>query len=412
MAAAPSYSEDLFTDDAIVRPYGRYRELRELGPVVWLEAHQMYVLPRYAEARAVLADPDMFCSGRGVGLNDVVNTVGVGTTLMSDGEVHDLQRAVLARRLTPRGLRPLHQTVQAAADALVERLVRRGSFDAVRDLARALPLSIVPDLVGWPLRGRDHLLDWSAATFDILGPMNARAERAVPSIQAMLEFAARTVADRDVIVGSAAADMLGAVDEGKLTDSQAASLIIDYLGPSLDTTISAIGSGVWLFGRHPDQWQLLRAQPELLSNAFNEIIRLESPIRGFTRLVTTDTVIAGHEVPAEARLLVLFASANRDELRWPDADLFDITRNANGQIGFGYGTHGCAGQGLARLEGHAVLRALMERVEIFELGAQTWAVNNIIHALATLEVSVCPVSRSAGAAVTSQADRPSRRPAP
>ena len=85
MADVPSYSEDLFTDDAIMRPYGRYRELRELGPVVWLEAHRMYVLPRYAEARAVLADPDVFCSGRGVGLNDVVNTVGLGTTLMSDG---------------------------------------------------------------------------------------------------------------------------------------------------------------------------------------------------------------------------------------------------------------------------------------------------------------------------------------
>ena len=405
MADVPSYSEDLFTDDAIMRPYGRYRELRELGPVVWLEAHRMYVLPRYAEARAVLADPDVFCSGRGVGLNDVVNTVGLGTTLMSDGDVHDVQRAVLARRLTPRGLRPLHETVQSAADALVERLVRRGSFDAVRDLARALPLSIVPDLVGWPIHGRDHLLDWSAATFDILGPMNARAERAGPSIQAMLEFAARTVADRDVLAGSAAADMLGAVDEGKLTESQAASLIIDYLGPSLDTTISAIGSGVWLFGHHPDQWQLLRAKPELLSNAFNEIIRLESPVRGFTRLLTADTVIADHELPAEARLLVLFASANRDELRWHSADQFDITRNANAQLGFGHGTHGCAGQGLARLEGHAVLRALMERVESFDLGAETWAVNNIIHALATLEVSVRPASTSTNAAVTPAAER-------
>jgi cytochrome P450 len=390
MSVVPSYSDDLFTDDAIVQPYGQYRELRELGPVVWLEAQQMYVLPRFAEVRAALANPDVFCSGRGVGMNEVVNTVGLGTTLMSDGDVHDLQRAILAHRLTPRGLRPIHETVQAAADALVERLVGQRTFDAVADLARALPMSIVPDLVGWPVHGRDNLLDWSAATFDILGPMNTRAEHAGSRIGAMFEFAAHTVAKRDVLAGSAAADMLDAVDQGKLTETQAASLIIDYLGPSLDTTISAIAGAVWLFGRHPEQWKLLREQPDLLGNAFNEAIRLESPIRGFTRVLTAGTTIAGHDLPAGARVMVLFASANRDELRWENADEFDITRNANGQLGFGYGIHGCAGQGLARLEGQSVLRALMDRVERFEVGSETWALNNLIRALGSLAVTVTP----------------------
>ncbi len=392
MSVVPSYSADLFTDDAIVRPYARYRELRELGPVVWLEAHQMYVLPRYAEARAALADPDVFCSGQGVGMNDVVNTVARGTTLMSDGAVHDLQRAVLAHGLTPRALRPMHEIVQTAADGLVGRLVSRGTFDAVSELARALPMSIVPDLVGWPIHGRDNLLDWAAATFDIIGPMNARAERAGPRVEAMFQFAAHTVAQHDVLAGSAAADMLDAVDRGKLTTGQAASLVIDYLGPSLDTTISAIASAVWLFGRYPEQWNLLRDKPELLINAFNEVIRVESPIRGFTRVLTVDTTIASHELTTGARVLVLLASANRDELRWQDADQFDITRNANGHIGFGYGTHGCAGQGLARLEGQSVLRALMDRVERFDLGPEAWSLNNTIRGLASLTVTVSPAS--------------------
>jgi cytochrome P450 len=399
MSVVP-YSDDLFTDDAIRRPYARYRQLRELGPVVWLEAHQMYVLPRYAEVRAALAHPDVFCSGRGVGMNDVVNTVALGTTLMSDGDVHDLQRAVLAHRLTPRALRPLRETVQAAADALVDELVSRRTFDAVDDLARALPLSIVPDLVGWPLHGRDNLLDWSAASFDILGPMNGRGQRAGPRIEAMFGFAARTVADRDVLAGSAADHMLNAVDQGTLTEGQAASLIIDYLGPSLDTTISAIGSAVWLFGDNPEQWTLLRKNPELLINAFNEVIRLESPIRGFTRVLTTATRIGDHDLPAGARVLLLFASANRDELRWHNADQFDITRDCNGQLGFGYGAHGCAGQGLARLEGQSVLRALMDRVERFQLGPPTWGLNNLIRALASLTVTVSPAATAANADIT------------
>jgi cytochrome P450 len=389
------YRDDLFTDDAIRWPYERYRDLRELGPVVWLEAHQMYVLPRYAEARTALADPGLFCSGRGVGMNDFVNAAGAGTTLMSDGDVHDSQRAVLAHGLTPRALRPLHDTVQSAANTLVDAVVKRGTFDAVSDLARALPLTIVPDLVGWPLHGRDNLLDWAAATFDALGPVNARAERAGSRVWEMLTFANTTVATRDVLPGSAAAFMLDAIDQGKLTPQQAASLILDYLGPSLDTTISAIGSAVWHFGTHPQQWDLLRDKPELLGNAFNEVVRLESPIRGFTRVLTAATNIGGHELPAEARVLVLFASANRDERRWDNADQFDITRNANGQIGFGYGIHGCVGQGLARMEGQAVLRALMGCVEQFHVGPPHWLLNNTIRGLASLTVTVKPASAGA-----------------
>jgi cytochrome P450 len=94
------------------------------------------------------------------------------------------------------------------------------------------------------------------------------------------------------------------------------------------------------------------------------VIRLESPIRGFSRLLTTATRIGDHGVPAGARVLLLFASANRDELRWHNADQFDITRHCNGQLGFGYGTHGCAARGLARLEGQSVLCALMEKAKL------------------------------------------------
>jgi len=134
----------------------------------------MYVLPRYAEARAALADPGLFCSGRGVGLNDVINGLAAGgNTLTTDGELHDHLRGVIGPGLMPRALRGMRSSVEQQASDLVAGLARRGSFDAVTELARALPLSVVPDLIGLPADGRGRLLEWAAASFDLMGPFNA-----------------------------------------------------------------------------------------------------------------------------------------------------------------------------------------------------------------------------------------------
>jgi cytochrome P450 len=155
--------------------------------------------------------------------------------------------------------------------------------------------------------------------------------------------------------------------------------MIDYLVPSLDTTISGIASALALFASHPDQWDALRAEPSLLPNAINEVLRYDSPLRAFTRKSLQQTEIAGVDIPAGSRVLVLYASANRDEQEWTYPDVFDIRRNATRHLGFGHGTHACAGQGLARLEMHAMLTALMQQVSRIELaGEPTWALNNII----------------------------------
>ena len=124
-----------------------------------------------------------------------------------------------------------------------------------------------------------------------------------------------------------------------------------------------------LFAAHPDQWALLKTEPSLRPNAVNEVLRYESPLRAFTRKVQRPTMIANVEIPAGARVLVLYASANR-EREWADPNTFDIRRDADRQLGFGHGTHACAGQGLARLEMQAMLSALMERVDRIELAGQ------------------------------------------
>ncbi|MEQ0558493.1 cytochrome P450 [Amycolatopsis sp. NEAU-NG30] len=386
----PVYRPDLYSPQAILDPYPHYANLRELGPVVWLPKHKVYALPRYAECKAVLLDDKTFVSGDGVALNAVTNRLSRGTTLNSDGEDHARRRALVAHRLTPRALRAMKDVVERQAAEIVDAAVARRTVDGV-DVAAALPAAVVPDLVGWPAEGREHLLRWGAATFDILGPLNGQAVQAIPAGLGMARFAHTVAKQRKVLPGSMGDDLLRAADAGELAHAECPALMIDYLAPSLDTTLSAIASALHLFATHPGQWQLLKDDPGLIPNAVNEVVRYESPLRAFSRKVARDTELAGTALPAGSRVLVLYASANRDALAWDDPDTFDIRRDAARQLGFGHGTHGCAGQGLARLETQAMLRALVARVDRIEpAGPPEWARNNIIHRLGRLPLELVP----------------------
>jgi cytochrome P450 len=391
----PTCDVDLFADEALAEPYEHYRNLRDLGPVVWLSAHDMYVVARYADVRSVLNDPEVFCSGQGVGFNDFINVIGRGTTLMSDGEQHRRLRNVILRPLTPKALAELRPEAQALADRLAEQLVTLGAFDAVSDLAEVLPATWVPDLLGWPDDARHRLIEWGSANFDALGPPNDRSDAAGAGLLEMASFASH-LAQSALPEGSMAAGILAAAATGEIEAAQCPLAIVDYLAPSLDTTISALGNAIWLFATHPEQWQLLRQDHDRVKPAFNEVLRMETPISAFTRVTTRITEVDGVEIPAGARVMVSYASANRDERHWDNADTFDITRNSAGQIAFGYGDHACAGMGLARLEGAAVLGALVERIDRFELaGPPVRKLNNLIRSFASLPTVVIPIATNA-----------------
>ncbi len=390
-AGVPEYPADIYTTDAIIDPYPHYTRLREQGPVVWLSRHRLYALPRYTECKAVLRDDKTFVSGDGVALNRITNRLSRGTTLTSDGAEHDQRRKLVAHRLLPRALRAIGDNVDRLAAEVVEAALERGEVDGVSDLASALPHAVVPDLVGWPRDERDNLLAWGAATFDILGPLNKQSVRSIPASVQMLRFARRVVHRRSVIEGSMAHELLTAADAGKLSHAECAPLMIDYIAPSLDTTISAISSALHLFATHPQQWQLLKDEPTLIPNAVNEVIRFESPLRAFARHTRCETEVAGVRIPEGARVLVIYASANRDEREWDNPETFDIRRDANRHLGFGQGAHACAGQSLARLETSAMLRALVDRVDRIEPTAEpTWAINNIIRRHEHLPLKLIP----------------------
>lgn len=387
----PVYPANIYTSHAIVDPYPHYARLRAHGPLVWLSRHRLYALPRFAECKAVLRDDKAFVSGGGVALNPITNRLSRGTTLTSDGPEHDKRRKLVAHRMLPRALRAISDNVDRLAADVVAAAVARGTVDGVADLASTLPHAVVPDLVGWPRDARGDLLRWGAATFDVLGPMNKQAIKSAAASLQMLRFAKRVVGRRGVIEGSMAHELLVAADEGKLSHAECAPLMIDYIAPSLDTTISAISSALYLFATHPQQWRMLKDNRSLLNNAVNEVVRYEAPVRAFARHASRNTEIAGVWIPAGARVLVMYASANRDEREWDDPDTFDIRRDANRHLGFGQGAHACAGQGLARLETSAMLRALLDRVDRIELaGEPTWALNNIIRRHERLPLELIP----------------------
>lgn len=390
MLTAPPRSDiDLYTEDAILSPYENYRVLRDLGPAVQLPRYDVWAVARYSDVRAVLGDHRTFSSGSGVALNDSTNEKMRGTTLASDPPDHDRFRGLINRPLTPKALRAHHELFHRLAGELVDRLAGAGTFDTVTDFAQVFPLTVVPDLLGWPAENRANFLPWSCASFNTSGPMNERAEGDLPAMAAMTEYILDTVYSGRLRAGSWGADLVAAAEAGQLDRQRIPSLVGAYLAPSVDTTISTLSSALWLLGRHPDQWEAIRRDRSLIPNALNEIIRYETPIRAFTRLVTSDHELGGTTLPAGSRVLLLYGSANRDERRWAEPDVFDVERpDAKDHLGFGYGIHSCVGQGLARLEGTALLTALAERVRRIEVGEPTWRVNNTMRAIAALPASL------------------------
>ncbi|WP_433343123.1 cytochrome P450 [Streptomyces sp. CA-253872] len=383
----PSSPVDLFADDVLLDPYPVYAELRELGPVVHLPANGVHVLTRYATIRAALAHWESYSSAS-IGFNPQVNEALAGTSLASDPPDHTRLRATLTENLSPRALRGLRPGIEAKADALVAALVERGSFDAIDALARAFPLEVVADLIGFTGEARANMLRWGQAAMQVIGPLNPRTAESFPVAGELYEWCARVRAE-DLADGSVGRGIFAAEARGAIPTGTAGQIIHQYLGAGVDTTVAALGNTLALLGSHPEQLALLRADPALIPGAFAEILRYWAPVHAWGRRASRDTVLDGYLVPGGAQLALLFGAGNRDPRHYPDPDAFRVERAPRDHLSFGYGPHGCAGQGLARLEAHALIGALARRVDRLVLGPETRVPANItrsIDALPVLEV--------------------------
>ncbi len=189
--------------------------------------------------------------------------------------------------------------------------------------------------------------------------------------------------------GSWAEMLHDAADNGEITADEARLMALSYVAPSLDTTIFAIGSAIWLFANNPEQWQLLRDNPKLIPGAINEAVRIESPIQGFSRYAVADYEFDGVTLPAGSRVIVLFGSANRDERHWTDPQTFDIRREGVARhLAFGYGEHACIGMNLARLEMTALFTALAKTVQRFNCIVSERVLNNTLRGFRRLDIRV------------------------
>ncbi|WP_270037722.1 cytochrome P450 [Solirubrobacter ginsenosidimutans] len=388
----PESALDPFSDAALADPWAIYRELRDVGPVVRLPEYDLHAVMRFEDVRRILGDWQTF-SSLSVGLNSVFNEMAgqsVDTNLlMASPPQHHRLREVFGADLAPRRLREkVEGFVVERADALVDELVERGSFDAVNDLARPYVMGIIYELNGLPESGRDRFFEWAGAMFNALGPMNARAQQGLQSVGEMFGWLHSQAGRDQVTPDSWTAHIYDAVERGAIPGATAHELLSTYIAPALDTTTHSLGWAIKLFAENPDQWHALRDDPELIPGAYREILRIQAPVHHFGRRVEEDVEIDGVRVPAGAHLMVSYASGNRDERYWERPDEFDITRDNTRQLAFGYGVHACIGQGLARAEGHAILAALARRVERFEAGDGTPFLNNLVHGLDSLDVRV------------------------
>ena len=381
---------DFYSDAVIKDPFPIYAKLRDLGPVVYLEKDGLYIVARYKEVSEVLLQPLRFVSSHGVSPIPKVNDILVGSTLNSDPPIHDETRAVTAEPLLPGSLVDVEPRIKAAADGLIEALCARGEFDAVSDLAQYLPVTIVAELVGLPQTvGSDQMLKWASAAFNLFGTENARTGQAFEDLKTLRDFLQEFGRPEKLAEGGWAKRIFEVGPERGLSYETCAQLMRDYINPSLDTTISATGQIIKFFADDPAQWDKIREDARLIPNAVEEAIRLATPIRAFTRYAIEDIEVSGHVIPKDARVIVCYASANRDPRKYDDPDRFDVTRDVHDHMGFGRGVHMCMGMHLARREIILLLEALRRKVSQFSLtGPPVVAMNNTIRAFASLPVKV------------------------
>ena len=395
--ALPEYRADLFSPDALRHPFDHYRHIRDLGPAVELPDYDLVAIGRFKDVQAALRKADVLISGEGVGFNPLANhqTEERGV-LTSDGERHRRLRGVIQQPLMPSALKERRAMLKSLMDARVASLVGRGTFDAVPALAQHLPVGAITMLVGLADEQRKKMLDWAAASFNTLRPLDLDAldpkiREDIALLGELRDFFA-TVDPAALVPGSWSAMLFDAVAKGKLSDSEARGALRAFVIPSLDTTIYAKSNLLFNLANAPDQWRMLKNDRSLISSAVLEGVRQSAVVRWFSRVAVEDYAAGDVFVPKGRRVMVMYGSANRDERHYADPDRFDVTRNPVDQLGWGTGPHMCLGMHLAKLEMEVLLESLLEQVELLEADSPTLGVNAGLYGIDSLPMRLLAAS--------------------
>jgi cytochrome P450 len=396
ISGIPVSDFDPYAEEVLRDPWPYYEQLREAGPVVWLERYGVCALARHQEVHAVLSDPATYCSSAGVGLTNFKNGVPwrkPSIILEADPPDHSRTRKVVARILSPASISKLRPTFEREAEKLVDKVLAQGTFDAATDFCEAYPLKVFADAVGVPAEGRENLLPYGDMVFNGFGPINERFNTRMASSGQAVQWIAEVCRRESLSKEGLGADLYAAADAGELTHEEAGMLVRTLLSAGLDTTVFTLCNALLCFAQHPDQWEILRDNPSMARQAIEEVLRYEPTFHSFYRTTTKPVEIAGVPMPENQKVVVFIASANRDPRRWENPDHFDIRRRASGNLAFGTGIHGCAGQMMARLEGDILLSALARKMSRIELaGTPIPHFNNTVRGYTSIPVKATRVN--------------------
>ncbi|WP_433079331.1 cytochrome P450 [Dactylosporangium sp. CA-052675] len=392
---------DPWSAEFVARPYPAYARLREESPVLWFEPSRQYLVSRHEDVNALLRDRRLGRSYSHVATHEEMGRTAPPDyqepfwTLNNNGMLdreppdHTRLRRLVSQAFTPRRVEALRPYVQRLADDLVDAFVARGGGDLIAQVAEPLPVTVIAELLGVPEADRHRLRPWSAAICGMyeLNPARETAEAAVRASEEFTEYlralARRRKEDpRDDLVSALAAV------EG-LSEDELIGTCVLLLNAGHEATVNVTGNGWRALLQHPEQLAKVRADPDLLGPAIEELMRFDTPLQMFERWVFEDIEVHGVTIPRGSEVALLFGSANHDPAAFAEPEALDVTRRDNPHISFGAGIHYCLGAPLARIELTASFGALLAKAPGLRLVQDpVYKPGYVIRGLQSLEVSV------------------------
>ncbi|HUI49792.1 MAG TPA: cytochrome P450 [Acidimicrobiia bacterium] len=354
-------------------PYPAFRRLREEAPLYHNAQYDFFAVSRYDDVERGLKDRETYISGRGAIIELIKADLEMppGVIIFEDPPVHTVHRGLLSRVFTPKKMNALEPRVREFCAASLDPLVGAGRFDFVTDIGAQMPMRVIGMLLGIPEQDQEAIREHVDASI--------RTEAGEPmrsSIDAILsgeifadyiDWRAQHPSDdlMTELLNAEFVDVTGTTR--RLTRAEILTYVTVIAGAGNETTTRLIGWSGKVLAEHPEQRRELVADPSLVPNALEELLRFEPPAPHVARYVARGVQLYGQEVPEGSTMVFLVGSANRDDRRFPDGDRFDIHRNAGQHLTFGFGTHFCLGAALARLEGRVALEEVLKRFPEWEV---------------------------------------------
>lgn len=355
--------DDLYWDPIDVAidddPYDTWRRLRDEAPVYRNERYDFWALSRFADVEAAHRDPVTFVSSHGTVLELMTDQpVPSGMMIFQDPPEHTRLRSLVSRAFTPRRTSGLEAHIRELCAELLAPWRDGADFDFVADFGATLPSMVICELLGVPAADRAWVKDKIDTTFHIepdVGMVND------VSLTARIELDGYLTALLTERAAAPGDDLLSGLTQADLTLRESADFANLLVSAGTETVARLLGWAGVVLDEHPDQRAALVADPSLVPNAVEELLRFEAPSPVQGRWTSRPVVLHGTEVPAAAKVLLLTGSAGRDERQYPDADRFDVRRRFDQHVSFGYGIHFCLGASLARIEGRVALEEALRR---------------------------------------------------